>query len=102
MIYFFLFDMKIDKELIEHVAAVARLKLTDKEIDEFIPQLKEVLDAFSSLKEVDTKGVIPSFQPVELKNVFRDDVVSDSLSQEDALLNTEHKKDGYFKGPKAV
>lgn len=94
--------MKIDKKLIEHVADVARLKLTEKEINEFIPQLKEVMGAFSKLQEVNTKGVNPSFQPVEIKNVFREDVVTDSLSQEDALLNTEHKKDGYFKGPKAV
>jgi aspartyl-tRNA(Asn)/glutamyl-tRNA(Gln) amidotransferase subunit C len=94
--------MKIDKKLIEHVARTARLKLTDKEINEFIPQLKEVLDAFSKLEEVDTRDVKCSYQPVELMNQFREDVVQDSLSQEDALKNTEHKKDGYFKGPKAV
>jgi len=94
--------MKIDKELIEHVASVARLNLTKKEIDEFIPELKEVLEAFSKLKEVKTDNVEPSFQPVELKNMMREDKVEDSLSQEEALSNTKNKKDGYFKGPRAV
>ena len=46
--------------------------------------------------------VEPSFQPVELKNMTREDKVEDSLKQEEALANTKNKKDGYFKGPRAV
>jgi len=94
--------MKIDKELIKHVAELARLKLTDKEIDKFVPQLKEALEYFSKLDEVDTDNVKPSFQPVEIKNVLREDKEEKCLSQEEALSLTEHKKDGYFKGPRAV
>jgi aspartyl-tRNA(Asn)/glutamyl-tRNA(Gln) amidotransferase subunit C len=94
--------MKVDKELIENVARVARLKLTSKEIEKFIPQLKEILNAFSELDKVDTKSVEPSFQPVEIKNVTRSDEPGTCIDQEKALENTEHKKDGYFKGPKAV
>ena len=94
--------MKVDKELIEKTASLARLKLTDKEINKFLPQLKEALEFFSKLKEIDTEGVKPSFQPVELKNVMREDREEKCLSQDDALSLTEHKKDGYFKGPRAV
>ena len=94
--------MNVDKELIKKVAELARLELSDKEIEIFLPELKEILNAFSKVDEVDTKGVKPSFQPVELKNFMREDEVEPSLSQEGALANTEHKKDGYFKGPKAV
>ena len=94
--------MKVDKELIEHVATVARLNLTKKEIVEFIPELKEVLEAFSKLSEIKTDNVKPSFQPVELKNMTREDEVEKSLSQEKALENTKQKKEGYFKGPRAV
>ena len=94
--------MKLDKALIEHVAEVAKLDLTEKEIKEFLPQLKEVLESFSKLDKVDTKDVKSSFQPVEIKNVTRDDKTSECLTQEQALSLTEHKKDGYFKGPKAV
>jgi len=94
--------MKIDKELIEHVASVARLKLTKKEIEEFQPQLKEVISAFSKLQKIDTGGVEPSFQPVVLKNHLRKDATTDSLTQEEALSNSKNTKDGYFKGPRAV
>ena len=94
--------MRVDKELIEHVAEVARLNLTDAEIKRFLPQLKEILDAFSEVSKVNTANTKPSFQPVELKNVMREDKTEECLTQEDALKNTEHKKDGYFKGPRAV
>ena len=62
--------VKIDKELIEHTAEVARLKLTEKEKAKFSKELNEVIGAFSNLDEVDTKGIDISLQPVELKNVF--------------------------------
>jgi len=94
--------MRVDAELIKHVADVARLNLTDAEVKKFVPQLKEILEAFSKVSKINTTGVKPSFQPVELKNVMREDKVGECLSQEQALANTEHKKDGYFKGPRAV
>ena len=94
--------MEIDIKLLEHVAEVARLKLTEDEIRKFLPQLKEALNFFSQLNEVDTDNVKPSFQPVELKNAMRDDKEKECLTQDDALSLTEHKKDGYFKGPRAV
>ena len=92
----------VDRKLLEHVADVARLKLTEEEIKKFLPQLKEALEFFLQLEEVDTSNVKPSFQPVELKNAMRDDVEKECLTQEEALSQTEHKKDGYFKGPMAV
>lgn len=94
--------MEVDRKLLEHVAELARLKLSEEEIRKFLPQLKEALEFFSKLKEVDTENVKPSFQPVELKNVMREDKEGKCLSQDDALSLTEHKKDGYFKGPRAV
>ena len=94
--------MRVDKELLEHVAELARLKLTNDEIREFVPELKEILEAFSKLDKIDTQGIKPSFQPVGLKNITRDDKVDNSLTQEEALFNSPNKKDGYFKGPKAV
>ncbi len=94
--------MEIDRKLLEHVAETARLKLTEDEINKFLPQLKESLEFFSKLQEVNTDNVKPSFHPVEIKNVMREDVEKECLSQDDALSLTEHKKDGYFKGPRAV
>jgi len=94
--------VKINKELIEHVAEVARLKLTDKEIEKFSKEIREVIEAFSSIDKVDTKGVETSLQAVELRNILREDKEEKSFTQEEALSLTEHKKDGYFKGPKAI
>ncbi len=92
--------MIVDKKLIESVAKNARLELDPSEVKEFIPQFSEVLELFSLLEEVDTEDVVPSFQPIEIKNVLREDVPEKSLSQQDALKNTSLKKDGYFMGPK--
>ncbi|MEK6943481.1 MAG: Asp-tRNA(Asn)/Glu-tRNA(Gln) amidotransferase subunit GatC [Nanoarchaeota archaeon] len=94
--------MEIDRKLLQHVAEVARLKLTEDEIKKFLPQLEEALEFFSKLQEVNTDGIKPNFQPIELKNVMRDDIEKKCLTQDEALSLTEHKKDGYFKGPRAV
>ena len=94
--------VKINKELIEHVAEVARLKLTDKETEKFSKELREIIESFSKLDKVDTKGIEASLQPVELKNMLREDKKEKSFTQDEVLSLTDHKKDGYFKGPKAV
>ena len=94
--------VEINKELIEHVAEVARLRLTDKEIEKFSKELKEIIDVFSKLDKVDARNIETSLQPVELKNMLREDIEEKTLTQEEALSLTEHKKDGYFKGPRAV
>jgi len=94
--------MDIDKKLIEQVAKNARINLTESEIKEFLPQLKEILSSFEKLKEIPTDKVKPSFQPLEIKNIFREDKTKNCLTQEQTLSNTHNKKDGYFKGPKAL
>lgn len=94
--------MEITKELIERVADNARLKLTDAEINSFAKELNDILDYFSKLNELKTDGVEPSFHPIELKNVMRDDDAKKSLSHKEVFLNTNHKKDNYFKGPKII
>jgi aspartyl-tRNA(Asn)/glutamyl-tRNA(Gln) amidotransferase subunit C len=94
--------MKVDEALIKRIRELARINLTDKEIKKFKPEFKEILEAFSKLDEVNVDNVKPSFQPVELKNFMREDKIEECLTQEKALQNSENKKDGYFKGPKAV
>jgi aspartyl-tRNA(Asn)/glutamyl-tRNA(Gln) amidotransferase subunit C len=94
--------MEVDKELLKKVANTARLKLTNEEIDIFLPQMKEILEYFKLLQELDTEDVEPSFQPIELKNWFREDKPENCLTQEEALMNSTQNQDKYFKGPKAV
>lgn len=92
--------MKIDKELIEKVAKNAQLELTEQEKEEFLPQLKEILEDFSILNEAPVQNLSPTFQPIKLTNVFREDKPEKCLTQEEALKNTKHKKGGFFLGPK--
>lgn len=96
--------VKVDRKLLLGVARNARLNLTDSEIEKFLPQLQEIFDAFSKLDELKeaVEKEKPSFQPVALKNVMREDKQEKCLSQEQALGNTEHKDAAYFKGPKVI
>ncbi|MBI2106783.1 Asp-tRNA(Asn)/Glu-tRNA(Gln) amidotransferase subunit GatC [Candidatus Woesearchaeota archaeon] len=92
--------MKIDKKILSAVANNARIKLNKKEEEELLPQLNEILKIFSQLQGVNTKDVEPSFQPLQVKNVFREDKVESC--KEDVLANVKNKEDRYFKGPKAL
>ncbi|MFC1691112.1 Asp-tRNA(Asn)/Glu-tRNA(Gln) amidotransferase subunit GatC [Nanoarchaeota archaeon] len=94
--------MEITKEFIKDVAKNARLELTEEEIISFTTELKEILDAFSKIAEVETADAKVSCQPVEMRDALRDDMPGKCLTQEEALSNSEHKQDGYFKGPKIV
>jgi len=94
--------MRLDKKLLKQVADNARLKLTEKEMDEFLKELSEVLTAFSKLDEVDTKNIKPAFHPIELKNKLREDNVKKCLTQNQALSNSKNNHRGYFKGPRII
>lgn len=92
--------MNVDKKLVEHVADIARLKLSEQETEKFTRQLKDVLEAFKSLDEVDTDKVKPSFHPQEISDVYREDKAE--KFKWDPLGNTKHKEKRYFKGPRVV
>ena len=92
----------ISEKVLKRVAKNARIRLSQKELSQFALELKDVLDAFSKIDEVDVENETPSFQPLPIKNVFRQDISGKTLSQSQALSNTKHKKAGYFLGPKVV
>ncbi|MBI2971497.1 MAG: Asp-tRNA(Asn)/Glu-tRNA(Gln) amidotransferase subunit GatC [Candidatus Aenigmarchaeota archaeon] len=92
----------ITAETVRHVAALARLELTDAEVTRFQAELNDILRAFKVLDTCRTGNVKPSFQPIEAKNVMHADVPEPCLTQEDSLRNTRHKEHGFFKGPRAV
>lgn len=83
------------------VAKIARLELAETELKKVESDLKSIIKAFGDLDDLDT-DCEPSFQPIPMKNVARDDVIEKSLSQADALSGTIHKERGFFKGPKAI
>jgi aspartyl-tRNA(Asn)/glutamyl-tRNA(Gln) amidotransferase subunit C len=85
----------VDPETVEHVAELARVDLTDEEIERFAAQFADVLAYFETLDEVPEVEGKP-----ELTNVMRADEVEASLSREEALRNAPETEDGYFKGPR--
>ena len=91
---------KISEETVEHVAKIARLSLTKREVTKFQKDLNDIVNAFKVLDEAPSAE--PSFQPVRIENVMRDDKIEECLPQEISLRNTKHKEKGFFKGPKAV
>jgi aspartyl-tRNA(Asn)/glutamyl-tRNA(Gln) amidotransferase subunit C len=94
--------MEITPELVKRVAANARLNLKEEEVKKFAAEMKEILAAFEQLKEVNTDNIEPSFHPIPVKNVAREDKPGKCLDREEALSLTPHRKDPYFKGPKVL
>lgn len=89
--------MPIDRQTIVHVADLARIALTDEEIDRFTGQLSVVLDAVARLGEVDTSAIAPTASVLPLKDVEREDVARAGLSTEQALANAPAGgRDGEF------
>lgn len=89
-------DKKITIEELDHIAKLARIKLTDQEKETFLPQLESVIEYLDILNKVDTSSVKPTYQVNHQQNVFRDDEIKDSLSQKEALKTAPKTKDGYF------
>jgi aspartyl-tRNA(Asn)/glutamyl-tRNA(Gln) amidotransferase subunit C len=92
---------KISLETIKHVAKLSKLELSEKELKRFQKDLDDILLAFKELDKAKPKCQ-PSFQPLPIKDVTREDKEMKCLSREEALANTKHKEKGFFKGPRAV
>ena len=94
--------MLVDKKVLEQIAKNSRIELSEPEKSRILPQLQEVTNAFSALDKLDTKNVPPSFQPINVENIFREDKAEKSLSMEEALSLTKNKKEPFFKGPRVI
>lgn len=91
------------KEDVDYLSKLALLDLSNEEKETFASQLGDILNYFNKLNDLDTKDVEPTIHAIEeLKNVFREDVPWESLSQEEALKNAKHTKDGHFKAPRIL
>jgi aspartyl-tRNA(Asn)/glutamyl-tRNA(Gln) amidotransferase subunit C len=88
-------DSPVDSEEVRHVADLARVDLTDEEVDEFAVQFADILSYFDTLDEV------PEVETEdELVTVMRPDEVREGLTQEEALRNAAETEEGQFKGPR--
>lgn len=93
---------EVDRETVRKVADVARLNLSEGELDKFSKDLSDILVHFRILQKADTKKVEPSFQPLPMPNILREDRAEGGLTQREALANTRLRERGFFKGPRAV
>lgn len=89
----------ISRADVGHVAALARLGLTDAELDRLVPQLNHILEAIAVLADVDTSAVGPTAQVIPLENVMRDDVVRPGIDREAALANAPLREGAHLRVP---
>lgn len=82
----------ISRSEVEHVALLARLGLTDDEIDRMQAQLSHILETIAQLRDVDTSAIDPTAQVIELENVMRRDEARPGLSREAALANAPQRE----------
>jgi aspartyl-tRNA(Asn)/glutamyl-tRNA(Gln) amidotransferase subunit C len=93
--------MAISRDEVLHVARLARLELTDEEVDRFTEQLSAILEAVAKVSELDLSDVDPTAHPLDLVNVWADDEPRASIPVEDALANAPDREAGFFKVPPA-
>ena len=89
----------IDAKQVQHVAKLARLKLSAEELKRFSPQISSVLDYINQLDEVDTADVAPLSHALDISNVFREDKTTPSSSRDETLANAPKQRDGFFLVP---
>lgn len=94
--------MKISQKDVEHIARLARLRLTEQEKLLYSEQLSKILDYIDKLNELDTSNVEPTSHVVNITNVFREDEPLESLSPDEALENAPQRKDNFYKVPKII
>lgn len=94
--------MDITQEQVERVAKLARLDVSEGEKAALARQLSSILTYIDQLTALDTAGVAPMAAALPIENVFRDDQVRPSLSQEQALANAPDHADGFFRVPKIL
>jgi aspartyl-tRNA(Asn)/glutamyl-tRNA(Gln) amidotransferase subunit C len=94
--------MKISKKEVEHVANLARLNLSAEELETMTGQLDTILSYVDKLGELDTTDVKATTHVFSVSNAFREDIVKESLSQEDALKNGPEQNGEFFQVPKII
>ena len=93
---------KLTEDQIRHVAKLARLNCTDQEIATFTTQLAAILDYFNQLRELNTTDVEPLSHCLPIHNIFRQDRILPSLSNEQALANAPRRDGEFFAVPKIL
>jgi aspartyl-tRNA(Asn)/glutamyl-tRNA(Gln) amidotransferase subunit C len=83
--------MPLTRRQVQHIAELAKLKLSDEELDLMTPQLAAILDHAARLQELDTEAIPPTASVVPLQNVMREDQVAPSMPRDQVLANAPDK-----------
>jgi aspartyl-tRNA(Asn)/glutamyl-tRNA(Gln) amidotransferase subunit C len=89
--------MPLEPSEVKHIASLARIGLTDDEIEMFGEQLSQILEQFEVLNELDTSGVSPTGHASGLQTIMREDLAEDSLDSEDVLKNAPRREGEFFR-----
>ncbi|MBN1681753.1 MAG: Asp-tRNA(Asn)/Glu-tRNA(Gln) amidotransferase subunit GatC [Anaerolineae bacterium] len=89
--------MKVDRQTVEHIAELAKLQLSETEIERFAEQLSDILNYAERLQELDTDAIPPTASVLPLSNVLRADSAQPSLPRDEALANTADQAEGQFR-----
>jgi aspartyl-tRNA(Asn)/glutamyl-tRNA(Gln) amidotransferase subunit C len=93
--------MAISRDEVLHVARLARLALTDEEVERLGAQLNAILEAVGKVSELDLEGVDATAHPLDVVNVWAEDEPRPSLPVDEALENAPDREEGFFKVPPA-
>ena len=93
---------ELTRDVIQRVAVLARLKLSDAELESLTSELAQILGHMDQLNELDTEDVEPMVHAIELKNVFRADEIRESLPRDEALANAPKSDGRYFHVPQIL
>jgi aspartyl-tRNA(Asn)/glutamyl-tRNA(Gln) amidotransferase subunit C len=89
--------MPLSSEQVRHIALLARLGLTEEDVDKFSHQLSDILDYFEKLGAIDTDDVPPTAYPLDLHNVMRDDNPEPPADQEEVLKNAPQRQGDFIR-----
>lgn len=92
----------ISRDEVAHLAGLARLAVTEAELDTFAGQLDDILDSVAKVNEVAAEDIPPTSHAVPLTNVFREDVVRPGLSREQALASAPATEENRFRVPRIL
>ncbi|HEX4245560.1 MAG TPA: Asp-tRNA(Asn)/Glu-tRNA(Gln) amidotransferase subunit GatC [Acidimicrobiales bacterium] len=95
-------DHRLTREDVAHVASLARLHLSDDELDLFTGQLASVLDHAADVASLDLAGVSPTAHPLPVANVFRPDEPRPSLDRDELLAEAPSVEDNRFRVPRIL
>ena len=94
--------MSVTADQVRHIANLARIAITDEEIERLVPELNNILGWVEQLGEVDTDGVEPLATVIEQKLRLREDAVTDGDRRDEILANAPQAEHGFFTVPKVI